>query len=235
MKTRLILFDLYKTLIDMSLDEYSIEPWSNLALFLRYKDIHCDGEALRKIFFLTIHQEYQSGMAETPYPEIDMVTVLRKVLAVDQPVDDQVLIDALQMLRALITRHFGLFSDVLPTLTQLKTKYQLGVVTNAHRLYAEAEIKMLGLDSWWDVVIMSSDYGISKPAPELFHMALEKLQVSPAEAIYVGDSIEHDVAGARNAGLKVVHIRREYLVAHPSQPLPDWSIESLDELLSIVN
>jgi putative hydrolase of the HAD superfamily len=204
-------------------------------LFLRYKDIHCDGEALRKIFFLTIHQEYQSGMAETPYPEIDMVTVLRKVLAVDQPVDDQVLIDALQMLRALITRHFGLFSDVLPTLTQLKTKYQLGVVTNAHRLYAEAEMKMLGLDSWWDVVIMSSDYGISKPAPELFHMALEKLQVSPAEAIYVGDSIEHDVAGARNAGLKVVHIRREYLVAHPSQPLPDWSIESLDELLSIVN
>jgi FMN phosphatase YigB (HAD superfamily) len=43
------------------------------------------------------------------------------------------------------------------------------------------------------------------------------------------------VAGARNAGLKVVHIRREDLVANHSQPLPDWSIQSLDELLSIVN
>lgn len=235
MKTRLILFDLYKTLIDMYLDEDSIEPWSNLALFLRYKDINCDGEALRKTFFLTIQQEYQSRLPQTPYPEIDMVTVLRKAIAVDQPVDDQVLIDALQMLRALITQNFSLFPDVLPTLAQLKTKYQLGLVTNAHRLYAEAEIKMLGLDPWWDVVIMSSDHGISKPAPELFHLALEKLQISPAEAIYVGDSLEHDVVGARNAGLKVVHIRREYLVSHPSQPLPDWSIESLEELLSIVN
>lgn len=235
MKTRLILFDLYKTLIDMHLDEKSIEPWSNLALFLRYKDIHCDGEALRESFFLTIQQEYQSALAETPYPEIDMVTVLRKTIAVDQAVDEQVLIDALQMLRALITRRFGLFPDVLPTLTQLKTKYQLGLVTNAYRLYAEAEIRMLGLDQWWDVIVMSSDHGISKPAPELFHLALEQLQVSPAEAIYVGDSIEHDVAGARNAGLKVVHIKREDLVADPSQPLPDWSIESLDELLSIVH
>lgn len=235
MKTRLILFDLYKTLIDMSLDEESIESWSNLALFLRYKDIHCDGEALRETFFLMIQQEYQAGLTETPYPEIDMVTVLRKAIAADQTMDEQVLIDALQMLRALITRRFGLFPDVLPTLTQLKTKYQLGLVTNAHRLYAEAEIKMLGLDQWWDVVIMSSDHGISKPAPELFHLALEQLQVSPAEAIYVGDSLEHDVAGARNAGLKVVHIRREDLVATPSQPLPDWSIGSLDELLSIVN
>jgi putative hydrolase of the HAD superfamily len=235
MKTRLILFDLYKTLIDMSIDEASIESWSNLALFLRYKDIHCDAEALRKTFFLTIQQEYQSRLAETPYPEIDMVTVLRKALAVDQTVDEHVLIDALQMLRALITRHFGLFPDVLPILAQLKPKYQLGLVTNAYRLYAEAEIRMLGLDQWWDVVVMSSDHGISKPAPELFQLALEQLQISPAEAIYVGDSIEHDVAGARNAGLKVVHIRREDLVANHSQPLPDWSIQSLDELLSIVN
>jgi putative hydrolase of the HAD superfamily len=219
----------------MSLDEMSIEPWSNLALFLRYKDVYCDEKALRETFFLTIQQEYQSLRAQTTYPEIDMVTVLRKAIAVDQTIEEQILIDALQMLRALITRRFGLFPDVLPTLTQLKTKYQLGLVTNAYRLYAEAEIKMLGLDQWWDVVIMSSDHGISKPAPELFHLALEQLQVAPDEAIYVGDSIDHDVAGARNAGLKVVHIRREDLVADPSQPLPDWSIRSLNELLSIVN
>lgn len=235
MKTRLILFDLYKTLIDMSLDEESIEPWSNLALFLRYKDIHCDGEVLRETFFLTIQQEYQSGLTETPYPEIDMVTVLRKAIAVDQAVDEHVLIDALQMLRALITRRFGLFPDVLPTLTQLKTKYQLGLVTNAYRLYAEAEIRMLGLDQWWDVIVMSSDHGISKPAPELFHLALEQLQVSPAEAIYVGDSIEHDVVGARNAGLKVVHINREDLVVDPSQSRADWSIRSLEQLPEILH
>jgi putative hydrolase of the HAD superfamily len=208
---------------------------SNLALFLRYKDIHCDAAALRETFFLTIQREYQAGLSETRYPEIDMVTVIRKALAVDQAVDDHVLIDALQMLRALITRRFGLFPDVLPTLTQLKPKYQLGLVTNAYRLYAEAEMKMLGLDQWWDVVVMSSDHGISKPAPELFHLALEQLQVSPAEAIYVGDSIEHDVAGARNAGLKVVHINRETLVGDPSHLLPDWSIQSLEQLLSIVN
>jgi FMN phosphatase YigB (HAD superfamily) len=51
----------------------------------------------------------------------------------------------------------------------------------------------------------------------------------------VGDSIEHDVAGARNAGLKVVHINRETLVGDPSHLLPDWSIQSLEQLLSIVN
>ena len=44
----------------------------------------------------------------------------------------------------------------------------------------------------------------AKPDPAIFRAALERLGVAPADAIHVGDSVEHDVAGARAAGLEAV-------------------------------
>ena len=56
----------------------------------------------------------------------------------------------------------------------------------------------------FEFVIDSGEVGVEKPDPRIFQIALERMGVSAADALYVGDLYEVDVVGARAAGLDVV-------------------------------
>jgi putative hydrolase of the HAD superfamily len=60
-----------------------------------------------------------------------------------------------------------------------------------------------------DAVLTSAQVGAAKPDPEIFHAALALAAVPAGQALHVGDSLEHDVAGARAAGVAAVWLRRE--------------------------
>jgi len=62
----------------------------------------------------------------------------------------------------------------------------------------------LGFDGRLDAIVLASDVGAAKPAPEIFHFALERLHVAPHEAIFVGDDPERDLAAAEAAGLVAI-------------------------------
>jgi putative hydrolase of the HAD superfamily len=78
-----------------------------------------------------------------------------------------------------------------------------------------------------DAVVISAEEGVAKPDPAIFRVALEQLGATTAGALHVGDSVEHDVAGARAAGIEAV------LVARDGAEAPDGvrAIATLDELL----
>jgi putative hydrolase of the HAD superfamily len=84
----------------------------------------------------------------------------------------------------------------------------LGVISNFdYRLYRV--IEALGLARYFDSITISSEAGWAKPAPRIFHAALERHALSPAEALHVGDSETHDLKGACAAGLGAVLIDPE--------------------------
>lgn len=64
------------------------------------------------------------------------------------------------------------------------------------------------LRPFFDAVVVSGAVGVKKPDPAIFAPALEQTGLAADEAIFVGDSLEDDVAGARAAGLRPVLIRR---------------------------
>jgi putative hydrolase of the HAD superfamily len=78
-----------------------------------------------------------------------------------------------------------------------------------------------------DVVVISAELGAAKPDPAIFRAALQRLGATASDAIHVGDSVEHDVAGARAAGLEAV------LVARNGAPVPDGVrvVAALDGIL----
>ena len=78
-----------------------------------------------------------------------------------------------------------------------------------------------------DAVVISAELGAAKPDPAIFRAALERLGAAADDAIHVGDSVEHDVAGARAAGLEAM------LVARDGAPAPAGVrvVASLDGLL----
>src|SRR5262245_35359311 len=78
---------------------------------------------------------------------------------------------------------------------------KLAVVSNSEgnieRMFAD-----VGLLPLLDTVIDSAVVGVAKPDSRIFHLALERLQVSPADAIMVGDSPTADIKGANDAGIR---------------------------------
>ncbi len=120
------------------------------------------------------------------------------------------------------------------TLKQLHTKYKLGIVSNF--AIPECVMKLLTahqLTQLLDVVIVSAAVNKRKPSPEIFQTALQKLQVNPENAVFVGDTVDADIKGAKEAGMHTVYIERR-----PQKELelnsPDQTVKNLNELPSAI-
>jgi len=78
-----------------------------------------------------------------------------------------------------------------------------GVVSNFDQRL-EKVLQALEIHHLLDVVVVPADAGAAKPDPLIFSMALERLGMAGPEVAYVGDRADHDVAGARGAGLRPI-------------------------------
>jgi FMN phosphatase YigB (HAD superfamily) len=113
----------------------------------------------------------------------------------------------------------------------------LGCVTNtlADGATIRRMLEIHGIDGLMGSVVVSSEEGWRKPHVSLFQKAMRELGVSAPEAIFVGDSPWHDVAGAHDAGMRAV-LTRQY-VARPfteEDPQPDAVIDHLHELPAVI-
>ncbi len=91
--------------------------------------------------------------------------------------------------------------DIVPALASFRARgLRLVVVSNANGRLRHL-FDRLDLARWFDVVLDSHEWGVEKPDPRLFHLALEHSGASAARTAHVGDLYHVDVAGARRAGL----------------------------------
>jgi len=119
------------------------------------------------------------------------------------------------------------YSDAAPTLEALRGRYKLGVLSNGNS-YPE----QLGLEDLLSFSVFSQDHGgVEKPDPRLFQIAIEKAGCAPDELLHVGDSLENDVQGARNAGARSVWLNRNG-DENSAGVQADVEISSLRELLA---
>lgn len=98
--------------------------------------------------------------------------------------------------------------------------YRTAVVSNNVREFSHGWRALVPIDELFDVVVDSSDCGLRKPNPAVFHHTLELLGgVAPDRAVFLDDS-PGNVAGARAAGLHAIHVED-----------PDAALAELGELL----
>ena len=203
-----VLFDLYGTLVDIWTDEWDYSTYGTLSQFLSYFEIYYAPDDL-----LAKYQEKsaQKMMAYPgPYGEIDVFQVFEEILAEGwrrQP-ERAMVVWLARLYRSLTRRRFGLFEDTIPVLEELDGKYQLGIVSDAQWVFSEPEIRMLGLNKFFDTIILSSKYFVRKPDPQIYAHALRASRTDPSQAIYVGNDPQTDVAGPQAIGMPVVLIDR---------------------------
>lgn len=89
------------------------------------------------------------------------------------------------------------------------------------------------LEKYFDFIAISGELGVSKPGKEIFQIALESLDSTPEETLYVGDLPGTDVLGARNAGVISVLVLRENESSIKHEP--DYEIKDLRELQNILD
>ena len=84
------------------------------------------------------------------------------------------------------------------------------VIVSNNLLHEQREkLRGCGLDRYVDVLVVSEEVGVSKPAPRIFEVALERAAVAAGEAVMVGDSWPNDVEGARAAGIRAIWFNRD--------------------------
>jgi putative hydrolase of the HAD superfamily len=104
-----------------------------------------------------------------------------------------------------IQRGYGLWSrsldGVIEAIDRLRGEgIRTAVVSNSDGSVRDS-LATAGLSGLFEFVIDSSEVGVSKPDPRIFVAALERLEVEPSKTWYVGDSVYHDVNGARAVSL----------------------------------
>jgi HAD superfamily hydrolase (TIGR01549 family) len=142
------------------------------------------------------------------------------------------------MLPAVEERYRGfqeqdLYPDARPTLPALAAAgYRVAVLANQPASRTN-QLRALGIAP--EVMAMSEELGVAKPAPAFFARAIELMgRPDPAQVAYVGDRVDNDVLPAMAAGMRGVWIRRGpwgAIQAPPADRQPALTVSTLDELV----
>jgi HAD superfamily hydrolase (TIGR01549 family) len=116
-------------------------------------------------------------------------------------------------------------------LETLSKKYTLAVVANAITTVSRLALEKHDLAKYFKYIVLSRDLGVRKPDQEIFIYALRSMWVKGNETLHVGDSLQEDVQGAKNAGIKTVWIKGNQ---EQTNTQPDYTITKITELPSLL-
>lgn len=137
---------------------------------------------------------------------------------------------SVQFLELLPTRT-ALFPHTIETLEYLRDKnYELHLITNGFEKVQHSKLKHSGLTPFFKEVITSEGSNSLKPNKEIFDFAFQKTNALPQRSIMIGDTIDVDIQGAKNAGIDQVYVN------HTGQPIDagaTYTVTSLKDLAGI--
>lgn len=113
-------------------------------------------------------------------------------------------------------------------LTKLATKVPLAVITNGN-----VDVNKISLGNYFQFSLRGGVDGRSKPFPEIFNLAINKLAVPADNILHVGDNLLTDVNGAINNGLLACWINifnQDIFHLADARCLPHIEISQLPEL-----
>jgi putative hydrolase of the HAD superfamily len=127
---------------------------------------------------------------------------------------------------------FRAFPDSAPALQELRARGHALVVVSNWDVSLPERLAEAGLLDLVDAAVASSPLGSAKPARAIFAHALALARAHPAEAVHAGDDLHADVAGARAAGIRAVHVDRAGAGGAPAAVPVVRDLEELAALLA---
>lgn len=129
---------------------------------------------------------------------------------------------------------FSIQQETIELINEIKKHAKVGMITNGTSQRQMQKIVNTHLDNYFETIVISDEVGISKPDKRIFDLALNKLDIQPKNAIFVGDNIEKDIGGCQNANINGIWFNPRK-IKNNTEIEPYDEIHSLDQILSYLS
>ena len=233
METKAILFDLYGTLIDIETDESMEEIYRGIAHYLTYHGVYLHRWEVRERYY-DIMKQQKDARAEA-YPEIDVEAIWNEFL-MQEGIRSSVLRGQLakviaHLYRGISRNRLQLYPDVKRVLNELQTRYRLALISDAQSCFALPEIRAVGLEGYFESIVISSHHGYRKPDSRLFRKTLDNMGLDPGEVIWVGNDMYRDIYGARLVGIRNIFVDSNQGAKSYQDVVPDYRVQRFEDVL----
>jgi len=230
-----IIFDVNGTLIDICTDEGYEEIYRAISHFLTYHGIYMHRWEVRDAYYKIMDNQRKANVEE--HPEFDAVEVWREFIsqysggsALPSDQLEQLPRFLAEMYRGISRYRLQLYPDVKAVLDELRARFRLAVVSDAQSVWARPEMRAVGIESYFNPIIISGDFGFRKPDRRLFEAALSEQKLAPENVLCVGNDMYRDMFGARELGMKTVFFSSNQGRKEMEGVRPDYIIYQFAEL-----
>ncbi len=228
-----ILFDLYGTLIDIETDESLEEIYRGIAHYLTYQGIYLHRWEVRDRYYRIMKEQKEASSEECP--EINVEAIWNRFLKEEgvkaAHTRRRLVMILAHLYRGISRKRLQLYPEVKRVLDELRRDYRMAIVSDAQPCYALPEIKALGLDGYFDPVIISAHYGFRKPDKRLAEKAIESMKLTPGKVIFVGNDMYRDIYGANRLGIKTIFIDSNQGDKSHENVTPDYVARRFEDVL----
>lgn len=204
-----LVFDLYGTLVDIHTDENEA-VWEKTALYFGFYGADYSGKSLRDAFLLAMkHREAVAGQNYECFPDIPFEEVLADLFRAKGINDnaEALGLNAAQLFRISSIEYIRVYPHVKEALATLRAHgFRLWLLSNAQHVFTAYELHLLGLNSLFDGILLSSDYLCRKPDQRFYQALMEKYDLHPQQCLMIGNDRETDIAGATAAGMATLYM-----------------------------
>ena len=206
MNIKAILFDINGTLIDIHTDEGNEEIYRGISHLLTYQGITLHRWEARDEYYRIMDVQRKASMEQ--YPEFDVVNIFREFLKRQFLAKGVIPTEKLEWLplflaetyRGISRNRLQLYPGVLEVLSELHSRYKLAAISDAQSAWCRSEMRAVGIEGYFDPIIVSGDYGYRKPDHRLFRAALAVLNLNPENVLFVGNDMFRDIYPANQLG-----------------------------------
>lgn len=231
------LFDFGGTLYDY--ETLGAGDRESLVFLARQCGIEADGDAVYRAYHSALRRVFRDYLPRPFYRHVDMFreAATGMVRELGGKVTAAELARYREKQRELVDRDFRLREGVVETLAELRRLgLRLGVVSNIDADQLEHLGTLARLRDHFDWLLSSDEAGSCKPDPAIFAEALRRAGCQPDEALFIGDSLPQDIAGANRAGLRSVLLWHRAERPPPADGVqPRHVISRIADLLEILD
>jgi FMN phosphatase YigB (HAD superfamily) len=231
MKCRAIIYDYIGTLVNCR--GYNMADSENTL----YNSLYSAGFRVEKKAFLdayrVAHKKYRVIRYEQYREVTNAVWVAEALTNLGYPTtpDDPLVKEALNIFFQDFINTIELRDGARELLEETSRQYRLGLISNfTYGPVIHNSLRKIGISQYFNALLVSDDIGWRKPSPVIFQDMLQRLGVSAAETVFVGDSPMEDIKGALDMGLRAVFVSSQFNSLKDlkeSNLRPDCVIESL--------
>ncbi len=223
------IFDLYGTLIDINTNEWNRDLWDKMAVFYGYSGALYTGEELNRAYTRLVGEEKEKAhKRHKGYSVIDIkLDRVFKKLYEEKGVKatKAQAYNTAAVFRCYSTSYIRLYPGVIDLLDTLKARGRgIYLLSNAQRCFTLNEIKMLGLDKYFDGILISSDEECSKPDVNYFKILFDRYSLSKEDSVMIGNDYISDISGAKSFGIDSLYIHQSISPEIKGELLSDYSV-----------